>query len=169
MGLGYIWHSDEIIDKDIDIIKRRMYDIFQQDCNEQIELSSKCSLYKYINEGFGLQKYLTKSIGTQKVKEISKIRMSSHKLNIERGRYNNTDRCRRICTSCNSGDIEDEYHFIIKCETFKDIRSKCIKSYYFQNPSMFKFVQLMKTDNIKDLSNLAKFIRLSNKKRESLA
>lgn len=25
-----------------------------------------------------------------------------------------------ICTSCNSGDIEDRYHFVIKCEKLKD-------------------------------------------------
>ena len=165
IGLGYIWQNDVKTDIVMNIIKHRMCDIFQQDCKESIDSSSKCSLYKYICDNFCLQQYLMKPIGSQNLKEITKIRLSSHKLYIETGRYNNIERSDRICTYCNSGDIEDEFHFLLKCEFYTDLRNRFIKKYYSKKPSMFKFIQLMKTVNKKELSNLAKFIKLSNKRR----
>ena len=43
---------------------------------------------------------------------ITKIRLSSHKLVIEQGRYNKTNRNRRTCT-LRINEIEDEMHFIL--------------------------------------------------------
>ena len=42
-------------------------------------------------------------------KSIAKIRLSSHNLSIETGRYSNTSKASRCCFSC----VEDEYHFIL--------------------------------------------------------
>ena len=35
-------------------------------------------------------------------------------------------------------DIENEYHFIL---TYRDLRKKFIEKYYWNNPSVYKFVQ----------------------------
>jgi hypothetical protein len=43
---------------------------------------------------------------------IANIRLSSHKLAIEQGRYNKTNRNRRTCT-LRINEIEDEMHFIL--------------------------------------------------------
>ena len=34
---------------------------------------------------------------------------------IELGRHNNIPRNERKCTLCNLNDIEDEFHFVLKC------------------------------------------------------
>ena len=47
---------------------------------------------------------------------ISKMRLSSHKLNIEKGRYTGVPRNDRKYELCNKNDIEDEYHFMIVCD-----------------------------------------------------
>ena len=62
-------------------------------------------------------------------------------------------------------DVEDEFHFILKCPFFETLRKKLIKPYYFRNPSMFKLIQLLTTSNRKDISNLAKFLKFANKRR----
>jgi len=41
---------------------------------------------------------------------LSRFRLSSHNLEIERGRYYNMDREIRICKLCNLKAIENEYH-----------------------------------------------------------
>ena len=43
---------------------------------------------------------------------MARYRMSSHDLNIERGRYNNpiTPKNQRICTRCELNEIDDEIH-----------------------------------------------------------
>ena len=53
---------------------------------------------------------------------ITKLRLGSHHLNIERGRWNNTLLADRKCTICN--DIEDEFHFDVICTQFYDLRKK---------------------------------------------
>ena len=39
---------------------------------------------------------------------LSKLRISAHKLAIEGGRYLDIPKHERICTACNSGEVENE-------------------------------------------------------------
>lgn len=62
---------------------------------------------------------------------------------------------------CNKRAIEDEYHFILECDRYTDIRCKYIKKYiYYRNPSTctFKLIQLLSVRNIKELNNIGKYI-----------
>ena len=43
---------------------------------------------------------------------LSKLHFSAHKLAIEGGRYLNIPKHERICIACNSGEVEDEEHFL---------------------------------------------------------
>ncbi len=75
---------------------------------------------------------------------LSRLRLSSHCLNIEVGRYHpRVPRHRRYCTQCNTLDIEDEYHFILICSKYRQIRLLHIPPYYRVNTNMAKFIQLM--------------------------
>ena len=53
--------------------------------------------------------------------------------------------------------VEDEYHFILECIGYKDIRMKYIKPYYWRNPPVFKLIQLLSVFNIKEFNNLGKY------------
>ena len=46
---------------------------------------------------------------------ITRFRVSAHTLLIEKSRYHNTERDKRLCQMCDMNDVEDEYHFILKC------------------------------------------------------
>ena len=82
---------------------------------------------------------------------LSPLRLSSHQLRIETGRYsqNRVDRAQRICTLCNKSDIEDEYHFVLVCLIYSNprqkSRQKCIRPYCYNRPSGSKFILLMQT------------------------
>ena len=69
-------------------------------------LTIKCNIITNVC----LQEYLCKPIPELYKKCITKIRFSSHKLAIEQGRYNATNRNRRTCKLC-INEIEDEMHF----------------------------------------------------------
>ena len=99
-------------------------------------------------------------------RSIAKIRLSSHNLSIETGRYSNTSKASRCCFSC-ADCVEDEYHFILVCPVYANFRRKYIKEYYYKRPSMFKLVQLFNTENYITMSNLGKFIFNSMKLRSS--
>ena len=52
---------------------------------------------------------------------VAGLRMSAHNLQIEMGRRTRTPREDRKCIC---GDIEDEEHFLLQCNLYKDIRDE---------------------------------------------
>ena len=55
---------------------------------------------------------------------IAKLRISSHKLKIEKGRYDNIPRDERLCSLYNCNGIEDETHFLVDCPSFSSISKR---------------------------------------------
>ena len=53
-----------------------------------------------------------------------KIRISNRKLMTETRRYNQTPHNDRFCPICNSGIIEDEFHFLFHCPKYSIPREK---------------------------------------------
>ena len=147
-------------------LKQRLTDIAFQNIDHDINVSSKCSLYKYFINVRGLQPYLSKPILPSMRIIISKLRLSSHKLGIETGRYIDSRREDRPCHNCNLGEIEDEYHFILQCPLYTNLRHQYLKSYYYRRPSAHKHVQLLCTENTKELCNLAKYIKIAFSMRQ---
>ena len=98
---------------------------------------------------------------------ITRFRTSLHSLNIAKCRDNNVLKSARICKLCHFNDIEDEFHFILKCPFYKDFRKKyiIIKKFYYEKPSVFKLVILLSVENTKELNNLGKFLIYSMKGR----
>ena len=74
------------------------------------------------------------------------------------GHYKNIPVERRKCPSCKT-DIEDEFHFMLKCPTYQEFRIKFLKPYYYRIPSVFKLTQLLSTENVRELCNIGKFIK----------
>lgn len=85
------------------------------------------------------------------------LRLASHKLEIEFGRFNGIDRNNRFCKLCNQNAIESEYYFILCCEKYRDIRLKYLG--YIAWPSMNKFISIMSCKNKKYLINVCKYIK----------
>jgi hypothetical protein len=52
---------------------------------------------------------------------LSKFRLSAHSLAIEKGRYSNIERQNRVCLSCDTGEVENEYHFFSTCPHYRYI------------------------------------------------
>ena len=88
---------------------------------------SRLQFYKKIKSEYGPEKYLSlHDFKTRKY--ISKLRCSDHALQIEKGRHNHGNTRKeakdRKCIFCKNGDIEDEEHFLFKCDTYAQLRSK---------------------------------------------
>ena len=64
----------------------------------------------------------------------------------------------RICTQCNMHVIEDEFHFLLVCPKFHNLRTQFLKPYYYGWPTLHKFQTLLSSQNTKQLLNLSKFI-----------
>ena len=130
--------------------------------------SPKCVLYRFVYDPYGLQFYLDRPVNYIYKTFISKYRLSSHSLSIETGRFYNIERNMRTCNDCYDNLIEDEYHFILVCKKYDNIRKAYIKLYYWRRPSSFKLVQLLSAHNVKELNKLGKFLCLAEKIRNNV-
>ena len=87
---------------------------------------------------------------------FSKLRMSSHRLAFESGRWVRPTRIpidERKCSLCQV--LEDEYHFVLECNVYAELRYKYIPKHYWKRQSMYKFVKLLNTTYMKILRNLS--------------
>ncbi len=162
-GFGEIWENQQFINHNAFVteFKQRVTDCFLQKWREDIHSNSVMIFYKHIKVNFEYENYLDIVHNTQLRKCLTRIRLGSHGLRIETGRYgrNRIERNQRICTLCDSGEIEDAYHFVIICPFLNHFRSKYIARYYRQRPSVFKFTSLLATHHKKTIVNLCKYLK----------
>ena len=60
--------------------------------------------------------------------EKTKLYCSAHKLAIEEGRYRNQERNNRICQQFNLHMIVNEYHFLLICPSYTELRKVLINT-----------------------------------------
>ena len=95
--------------------------------------------------------------------------MSSHRLQIEADRWarsNSIPLNERNCSFCQV--IEDEFHFVLECQLYSDLRKEYISNYYWRRPSMVKFLELLNFDNQTRIRKLGAFIHQAFKLRTDL-
>ena len=80
------------------------------------------NFYYQIKTNYNPSVYLDLTTKNPSRKTLVKLRISSHKLRIETGRYDNLPRDERLCNLCNCNRIEDETHFLLDCPSFSSIR-----------------------------------------------
>ena len=68
---------------------------------------------------YGMETYLVHINNKKHQRIVSKLRTSSHDLMIEKGRYYNLPREKRLCMTCNT--VEDEFNFLNKCTKYDDL------------------------------------------------
>ena len=118
---------------------------------------------------FQFQPYLEKVNVLKFSQAFSRLRMSSHRLEIEADRWvkpNSTPLNERICTFCQV--LDDKCHFILECSVYKELRQKYIARYYWRGPSMFEFIELINSDNATRVRKLCIFIYEAFKIRSDL-
>ena len=124
--------------------KCRIIEAFKQEWFGNMNGISILDMYRMFKTTFEYEHYLDllpKSLRLYFVK----LRASAHPLRIQTGRYtrNNIPREERYCLCCNQRDIEDEFYFICVCSCSRLLRQKYIKRFYYINPSVVKFHDLL--------------------------
>ena len=77
----------------------------------------KLITYLFLKTNFGLEKQLTLINNFN-----CRFHVSAHRHYIETGEYKNIPRNERLCKNCSANEIEDETHFLIKCDKLNNKR-----------------------------------------------
>ena len=144
-GFGNVWIEQNVYNetKFLHMFEQRIKDNYLQQWNSDISLTSDYRIFKKIKQTFHFENYLHMENKLFRI-AITKVRLSSHLFNIERGRWGKPkiDAIDRKCNLCNV--IEDEYHCLIECPRFTIVRRNCLPANLKNKPSMFDFVNFMK-------------------------
>ena len=136
-------------------VRLRLQDQFIQQWQTEVFNSDKCILYRAYKEVFGFEDYL--NLPTELRVPLCKLRMSNHKLAVERGRYRDIPRNERVCDLCDANTLGDEFHFLLKCSKFENIRKYYIPRKYWRRPNIISFCNLLNCKLLK--VKLAKFVK----------
>ena len=147
------------------LFNQRLNDQFIQEWNENLNNSTRADTYRLFAT-FSFKQYLDQ-INIKKFRTaLTRLRVSSHRLEVETGRWhkpNKIPKHERKCQLCKS--LEDEFHFIIECPLYHDFRELLINKYFWRRPNILKFIELMQSENVKIMRNLSIFLFKSFKKR----
>ena len=133
LGFYNVWLNQGLgnYNEFMSVLKQRLKDNFVQNWSWRLDNSSRALFYRSI-ASFKIQPYLEYINICKFSQSFSKLRMSSHRLQIEAGRWarpNSIPLNERKCSFCQV--IEDEFHFVLVCQLYSDLRKKkYILNYY---------------------------------------
>ena len=111
------------------MLERNLKHIFHfqwsNELNKNYHSGNKLRTYRSFKTDLKYEKYLDFELNYKKRKNITKLRISAHSLEIERGRYKTKNGnilpvVDRLCTSCSQ--IEDERHLLLHCNVYDNER-----------------------------------------------
>ena len=119
--------------------------------------SRKLCTYKDFKIDFIQEPYLN-AIDVNKFRKcLASFRFSCHDLMIEKGRHQNILAEDRNCVYCECY-LEDEFHFVLICPLYSDVRKTYISELYVSNANYEMFIRLMSSTKEKEIRNLAMYL-----------
>ena len=165
LGFSHIWNNQAIDNITFQEIKQRLFDHANQDLMMSINTSPKLQSYCIFKENSQLEPYIDAIKQTKYRFALSRLRLSSHSLAIETGRYTGIPRSERICTFCNMNVVENEFHFLLSCPHYINLRRKYLPAYYCSWPSLHKLKSIFQTNSKTLINNLSKYVHFAFKQR----
>jgi hypothetical protein len=159
-GLSFVWDQPQLVTTAWlgNALLQRQKDMYLQMWKQKCDNCGKALHYSMFKDNFGFEQYLDNLPDNFRI-VFTKFRTSNHKLPVEKGRYVNIPREERTCTLCETDTVGDEYHILLECPFFTDLRAKYIPRYYRIRPNFYKYSNLMSnTVSRKKLLNLCKFV-----------
>ena len=153
------------------ILLKRQLDQFNQIAQETIEGSNKLRMLNLLKQNPGREAYLTDITNSNHRRALTKFRLSSHTLEIERGRYNQTPPEKRFCIYCKNMTgkeaVENEEHFLFHCPMSKELRIKYLPKSVIENICLTDKQKLIHIMTNKNISTTAKYIFLASEHRKT--
>jgi hypothetical protein len=171
-GFGYVWEQQWVANSVsfLDEFRTRLLDCDKQLWSIRMNTLPKLRTLLLYKTELKQEPYLYLYIPHRLRSAFAKFIIGHHELEIERGRHRNVPVNERYCKLCQSENIlciEDEYHVLLKCPFYDDLRSIYLD---LENSpiNMYTFTQIMSSTDSRVVVNLASFVANMFKLRNNL-
>lgn len=170
LGFLIVWETQGVgnVKAFLNIFKQRVGDVFRQNWHSRLENSTRARCYIAFAD-FQYQNYLDVLNITKYRENLSRLRLSSHRLEVEVGRWAKPNKIpyqNRKCKVCHV--LEDEFHFLLECPLYTDLRKRYINKFFWARPNMLKFIELISISHGKTLKQLSVFIEKAFQLRKEI-
>ena len=119
-------------------IKEPLKEVFQAAWQSSLQNQTKLDFYRNIKPVFNStpEGYLSVLPKYEHRATITRLRISSHQLAIETGRYEGLERSERLCATCDMGMVDSEPHFLASCSSINVERVNLRRSLRIQDHSV---------------------------------
>ena len=108
-----------------ELVRRKFFESWKCDLNDLYK-EPILRMYKLIKADFSMEPYLNLIKEAKYRRSLTKLRLSSHNLGIERGMHTEpvTPAVERLCIVC--GVVDDELYFVTSCKNIQQGEKDCI-------------------------------------------
>ena len=99
-------------------VQNKLVELFSSNFIDSLPMKQKLRNYALFKFSFEPEPYTTAYLSRNKRSIFAQLRMGILPLRVETGRFQNLDLRDRKCIYCNSGQVEDENHFIFHCKHY---------------------------------------------------
>ena len=158
------------------MISQRINDQVLQHQNSKILMSNKLAFFRSVYKMNSRPHYVDILTYRQDRAALAKLRLSSHNLEIERGRHFGVEHNNRIYKYCDSNNVENETHFLWNCKCYEQERESLYNKLSSIHKFNYKLVNdvntrsklLLNSNSYNILKCLSKYIEELSNKRNSL-
>ena len=111
-----------------EIVRERIHEREQEEWRRSCLSKAKLRTYCILKQRLRTEPYLQTHFRGG-IPELAKLRGGTNRLRIEQGRYRKEELEQRVCECCESKEIEDEKHFVLRCRLYNDLREDMWKKY----------------------------------------
>ena len=145
---GYLWENQENITPDrydhyIKLFREAAVCYYRNQCMRKIQNSAKLAIYATIKSLYGKEKYLQILTLKKSIQIMAKFRISNHELEIEQGRHEGILLAKRCCLVCEQHGrtvLEDEYHLLLHCSLYDDIRNRYLQTCWMEKRKILDYL-----------------------------
>ena len=161
-NLNNVWTSQDF--RSVNWLKLTVFNSlktkFTERWSTELQNMTSCDLYAQFKTIFKFEKYLVKLPPLSRA-TLCKFRLNNTRLPIVLGRYTQTPRNLRFCTLCTNEEIGNEFHILFECTNPQIIplRALHIPTEFSDQPSLQKCAELLGSENLSVLKNVALFLK----------
>ena len=139
IDLEHIFHCKMLCD--IESAVQELHKNLKISWTNKLPTKPKLRTYITFKDSYRTEEYVKYNISRKQRSLFAQFRVGILPLHIETGRFRGTALEERLCLICKNGDIENEQHFLIKCQLYEEHRKILYEKTSAKNSNFTDFDQ----------------------------